>query len=73
MAAGSERGRPSGANRYTKLLERIFHGKHGVGKTRIEVARDEIAESRGCLEPPLPKNLGDVIYTFRLEPREPSG
>ena len=49
MAAGSERGRPSGANRYTKLLERIFHGKHGVGKTRIEFARDEIAEAAAAL------------------------
>ena len=65
MAAGSERGRPSGANRYTKLLERIFHGKHDVGKTRIEFARDEIAEAAAALNLPLPKNLGDVIYTFR--------
>ncbi len=49
MAAGSERGRPSGANRHTKLLERIFHGKHGVGKIRIDFARDEIAEAAAAL------------------------
>ena len=54
MAAGSERRRPSGANRYTKLLERIFHGKHVVGKTRIEFARDEIAEAAAALKPPEP-------------------
>ena len=69
MAGGSERGRRSGANRYTKLLERIFHGKHGGAKTHIEFARDEIAEAVAALNLPLPKNLGDVIYTFRYRAR----
>ena len=65
MAAGPERQRLGDTNRYTKLLERIFHGKHSVEKTRIEFARDEIAEAAAALNLPLPKNLGDVIYAFR--------
>ena len=40
MAVVPER-RRRGANRYTKLLERIFHAKHSVEKTRIEFAREE--------------------------------
>ena len=64
MAAGQERRRRS-TNRYSKLLERIFHAKYGVEKTRIEFVRDEITEAAAALDLPLPKNLGDVIYTFR--------
>ena len=44
MAVVPERRRRS-ANRYTKLLERIFHAKHSVEKTRIEFAREEITEA----------------------------
>ena len=70
MAAGQKR-RKRSVNRYAKLLERIFHGKHSfrgkhsAEKTRIEFARDEITEAAAALGLPLPKNLGDVIYTFR--------
>ena len=34
-------------------------------KTHIEFVRDEITEAAAALNLPLPKNLGDVIYTFR--------
>ena len=53
MAAGPERQKPSDTNRYTKLLERIFHGKHSVEKTRIEFARGEFAEAAAALNLPV--------------------
>lgn len=52
-------------NRYTKILEAIFRKYFKKGKTEIEFERTEfsrVADELGIL---LPKNLGDVLYSFR--------
>ncbi len=53
------------SNRYTKILEAIFvkHFKKGV--TEIEFERTEINQAANELGIILPKNLGDVLYSFR--------
>jgi hypothetical protein len=52
------------ANRYEKLIERIFLG-HYTGQDRFEFKRTELESGAAELGLELPKNLGDVIYSFR--------
>ena len=52
-------------NRYTRILEAIFarHYKKGVSEIDFERAEfSQVAEELGII---LPKNLGDVLYSFR--------
>ena len=54
------------ANRYTQILERIFFRHHRKGATEVAFERDEIVGVAEELRIKLPKNLGDLIYTFRF-------
>jgi hypothetical protein len=59
--------RPDPANnRYRVLIERVFFDHWSEGATDFEFARDEIETVAGELEIALPKNLGDLIYSFRF-------
>jgi hypothetical protein len=52
-------------NRYQAIIARVFADHHAKGLTEFEFTRDEfvaIAEGLGIA---LPKNVGDVIYSFR--------
>jgi hypothetical protein len=52
-------------NRYTKILEAIFARHYEKGANEINFERTEfsqVAEKLGII---LPKNLGDVLYSFR--------
>jgi hypothetical protein len=52
-------------NRYTQIIERIFFAHYKKGGHEVTFDRDEIAEAAEALGIKLPKNLGDLIYTFR--------
>src|SRR3972149_5989654 len=52
-------------NLYTKILEAIFEKHFKKGMTEIEFERTEISEAANKLGIKLPKNLGDVLYSFR--------
>ncbi len=52
-------------NRYARIIERIFLSHHVEGVEEIFFERDEIVKSAGELGIRLPKNLGDIIYSFR--------
>jgi hypothetical protein len=52
-------------NRYTKILEAIFVNHFKEGMTEIEFERTEISKVADKLGIILPKNLGDVLYSFR--------
>jgi len=52
-------------NRYTKILEAIFAKHFKRGMTEIEFERTEISQVADKLGIILPKNLGDVLYSFR--------
>ncbi len=61
------------ANRYTRLIEAIFLKHYQLGATAIAFERDEITQ--GTVEElgmVLPKNLGDVLYSFRYRTQLPS-
>ena len=53
-------------NRYGALIEKIFFDRYSVGKTNIPFARTDIETAAATLDIKLPKNLGDVLYSFRF-------
>lgn len=59
MATGSH------SNRYTQIIERMFQRDYSPEVTQISFTRDEIIKVAAELNVSLPKNLGDVIYSFR--------
>ncbi len=52
-------------NRYAKILEAIFLKRYKKGATEIEFERTEFSQVADELGIILPKNLGDVLYSFR--------
>lgn len=52
-------------NRYAKILEAIFSKRFKKGVTEIKFERSEFSEVAEKLGIILPKNLGDVLYSFR--------
>ena len=55
----------SPVNRYVQIIERIFHDKYREGLEQVEFRREDIRRIASRLGIELPKNLGDLIYTFR--------
>jgi hypothetical protein len=52
-------------NRYTELIEAIFHEQYREGLEEFEFVREDIERFASSLGIELPKNLGDLIYSFR--------
>lgn len=57
------------ANRYRVLIEKLFFSHWNEGQTDFEFIREEIDTIASDLGVEAPKNLGDLIYSFRF--REP--
>jgi len=53
------------SNRYLAIIEEIFRNHYHEGATEAPFDREEIAKVAQKLRIELPKNLGDLIYTFR--------
>lgn len=53
-------------NRYGSLIEKIFLDRYRKGRTELEFARTDIEDAADELSIKLPKNLGDVLYSFRF-------
>lgn len=51
---------------YVSIIERIFFQYYEEGKTEISFSRTEIEANANELNIKLPKNPGDVIYSFRF-------
>lgn len=52
-------------NRYAQIIEHIFHAKFVEGVLEVEFEREEFAHVAQELGIRVPKNLGDIIYSFR--------
>jgi hypothetical protein len=52
-------------NRYAKIIERIFLPRYAEGRREITFERGDIERAAQELGIRLPKNLGDLIYSFR--------
>jgi hypothetical protein len=53
------------ANRYAQIIERIFFNHYTEGATEVCFERREIEKVAQELSINLPKNLGDIVYSFR--------
>lgn len=53
------------SNRYTQIIERIFLSHYQEGAREVEFEREDLVRVAGELGIVLPKNLGDVLYSFR--------
>jgi hypothetical protein len=52
-------------NRYAQIIESIFSSHHKRGADQFEFDREEFEAIARKLKIRLPKNLGDIIYSFR--------
>ena len=52
-------------NRYAQIIERIFLSQYKTAATEVAFEREDIVKTAKALNIKLPKNLGDVIYSFR--------
>ncbi len=53
------------SSRYSRLIEAIFLKKYKIGDKEVFFIRDDFIQTAKELNMKLPKNLGDVIYSFR--------
>lgn len=54
------------ANRYQALVSKIFFDRYTPGATSLPFEREALEHGAAELDIRLPKNLGDVIYSFRF-------
>ncbi len=66
------KGLPKKPSRYVSIILRIFFDHFQEGLTEFEFARDEVADIAQDLQIPLPKNIGDVFYSFRYRNELPT-
>ena len=59
-------------NRYTKILEAIFSAKYVSGSREVTFKREDIAAFASKLNLDLPRNVGDLVYSFRYRTELPS-
>lgn len=52
-------------NRYQAVILHVFQSLYRQEQTEFEFAREDLVEAATCLGIRLPKNLGDVLYSFR--------
>ena len=52
-------------NVYTAVIERIFQSKFKPGMRELDFEREEIVKVCNELKLEVPKNLGDLVYSFR--------
>jgi hypothetical protein len=57
--------RPEVLNRYAQIIERIFFSYYQAGSSDVLFERRDIERAAEELGIRLPKNVGDVIYSFR--------
>lgn len=52
-------------SKYSRIIDDIFRRHYHDGATQVEFTRDDIVEASHRLGFAPPKNLGDVVYSFR--------
>lgn len=59
-------------NRYSQILALVFESKHSPGATEVTFERTDLEHAASAIGIALPKNLGDVIYSFRFRRKLPA-
>ncbi len=63
--------KPKKPNRYAAIIEDIFFAKYKKGAREVAFERAEFEACAKKLSIPLPKNLGDLVYSFRYRANLP--
>jgi hypothetical protein len=63
---------PKELNRYQAIIARVFSDHYTPAAVEFEFTRDEFVDIAISLEIKLPKNVGDVIYSFRYRSELPA-
>jgi len=58
-------------NRYERIIEKVFFAHYSPGQEEVAFDREEFESTSRALKIPLPKNLGDVVYSFRYRTQLP--
>lgn len=58
-------------NRYERIIEQIFLTSYMEGQCEVRFVRDDIERVAATLSIRLPKNIGDVLYSFRYRTQLP--
>jgi DNA modification methylase len=58
-------------SRYDQLIERVFFNNYTEGASEVRFEREEFAAIADALGIKLPKNLGDIIYSYRYRNKLP--
>lgn len=56
---------PKKLNRYQQIIEHIFLKYYADSVNTVDFRREDIETAAHLLQIPLPKNIGDILYTFR--------
>jgi hypothetical protein len=59
-------------NRYSQILALVFESQHRAGATEVPFERTDLEHAAGAIGIALPKNLGDLIYSFRFRNKLPA-
>jgi len=59
-------------NRYAQIIEAVFGKYYSKAATEVVFKRSDIVQAADQLGIRLPKNLGDIIYSFRYRTELPS-
>src|SRR3990170_5249744 len=59
------------AAKYSPIIQKVFFDHFEMGSSQFEFERSEIAAAAEILEIGVPKNLGDVVYSFRYRQELP--
>lgn len=60
-----------GKNRYSQIIEKIFARNYTEGAKEVAFERADLVRTAQELGISLPKNLGDIVYTFRYRAHLP--
>jgi hypothetical protein len=63
--------KPRRPNRYAGILAAIFAAHHRPGVAAFEFRREELETTAAAVGVKLPKNLGDLLYSFRFRTAMP--
>lgn len=60
------------SNRYSTIIEAVFDAKYETGGSSVDFERNDLVKFAHRLGIELPKNLGDIVYSFRYRADLPS-
>ena len=56
---------------YGRILERVFAARHRQGLSEVAFTREDISQAATEIGIPVPRNLGDLVYSFRYRGQLP--